>query len=89
MNINVETTKGGNQESLQNAMIQIKLNSEARSSVNWKILVSQDGTNWSDALGLLNFIETKSLDNGNEIVVYKIKDPSKHERLLFKIETTQ
>ena len=70
-------------------MIQIKLNSEARSSVNWKILVSQDGANWSDALSLLNFIETKSLDNGNEIVVYKIKDPSKHERLLFKIETTQ
>ena len=89
LNLKVEPSKGGNQESLQNAMIQIKLNSEARNSVSWKILVSQDGANWSDALSLLNFIETKGLDNGNEIVVYKIKDPSKHERLLFKIETTQ
>ena len=89
LNIKVEPIEGGNQESLQNAIIQIKLNSEARNSVNWKILVSQDGTNWSDSLSLLSFIETKSLDNGNEIVIYKIKDPSKHERLLFKIETVQ
>ena len=86
--LSIMIEKNDNDELLQNAVLQIKINSDAMKSLNWKILISEDGRNWSDAQTRIEHTNTVQLENRNVLMSYRIKGNITNERLLFKIETS-
>ena len=86
--LNIQIEESNNAERQQTAIIKIRINSDARRSINWKILMSEDGGNWSDASSKIEYFKTDELENQILILNYRIKDNVPNERLLFKVETS-
>ena len=86
--LNIQIEESNNAERQQTAIIKIRINSDARRSINWKILMSEDGANWSDASSKIEYFKTDELENQILILNYRIKDNVPNERLLFKVETS-
>ena len=86
--LNIQIEESNNAERQQTAVIKIRMNSDARRSINWKILMSEDGANWSDASSKIEYFKTDELENQILILNYRIKDNVPNERLLFKVETS-
>ena len=86
--LNIQIEESNNAEKQQTAVIKIRMNSDARRSINWKILMSEDGSNWSDASSKIEYFKTDELENQILILNYRIKDNVPNERLLFKVETS-
>ena len=86
--LNIQIEESNNAERQQTAIIKIRINSDARRSINWKILMSEDGANWSDASSKIEYFKTDELENQILILNYRIKDDVPNERLLFKVETS-
>ncbi len=55
---NIQIEESNNAERQQTAIIKIRINSDARRSINWKILMSEDGANWSDASSKIEYFKT-------------------------------
>ena len=86
--LNIQIEESNDAERQQTAVIKIRMNSDARRSINWKILMSDDGANWSDASSKIAYFKTDELENQILILNYRIKDNVPNERLLFKVETS-
>ena len=86
--LNIQIEESNNAERQQTAVIKIRINSDARRSINWKILMSENGANWSDASSKIEYFSTDELENQILILNYRIKENVPNERLLFKVETS-
>jgi hypothetical protein len=76
-----------NEDLGESAFLKLRLNKDARSSLDWKILGSSNGSDWEDAMKFLEFSDTKDLGNGNEHVRYRIKVQRTEKKLFFRIQT--
>jgi len=71
----------------ESAFLRLRLNKDARSSLDWKVLGSSDGSNWEDAMKFLEYSDTEDLGNGNERVRYRIKVQQTEKKIFFRIQT--
>ena len=86
LDIKVEST-GPDEDPGESAFLKLRINKDARSSLDWKVLGSSDGSNWEDAMKFLEFSDTEDLGNGNELIRYRIKPQQTEKKLFFRIQT--
>ncbi|MEC8905564.1 MAG: lamin tail domain-containing protein, partial [Verrucomicrobiota bacterium] len=86
LDIKVEST-GPDEDLGESAFLKLRINKDARSSLDWKVLGSSDGSNWEDAMKFLEFSDTEDLGNGNELIRYRIKPQQTEKKLFFRIQT--
>ena len=86
LDIKVEST-GPDEDPGESAFLKLRINKDARSSLDWKVLGSSDGSNWEDAMKFLEFSDTEDLGNGNELIRYRIKPLQTEKKLFFRIQT--